>query len=530
MFKNKHLFLLLFFFALTGISSTSFTQTDGLIIQLQKDKSWKGVFSLEKINQTTPSLLSNQLNVYHLPSEDPEETKKWHQYLENHPAVLHLSYDQEVEFRIDPNDVHYERQWSLPRIQAPAVWDITRGGQTANGYEIVVAIIDSGFDIEHPDLAPNIWQSTADTPGDGLDNDQNGFVDDRTGWNFVNDKATYEADWHGQSVAGIIGAQGNNGLGVSGINWKVKLMLFSVRKVSHVIAAFNYILTQRKKYNESQGSEGSFVVAVNTSLGLNNAFCDSQPAWRDIYNVLGAEGVLSVASPPNSNIDVEVEGDIPTTCPSDFLLTTLRTDDEDQKHINSGYGTISIDLGAPGQNIYTTNLNDSYRNFSGTSASTPHLTGTIALLYSLPCPSLANLAQSDPASAALQIKTALLNGVDPISPLEAYTLTGGRLNIKNSADILMSSCESKEGAVSLLHIWPNPVEDYITISYQLESKQSGQLLIYNTLGQEVVRKNIIPTGEFTAQKRFPAPELSAGVYYMVLRTGKRMDVKGMVVR
>jgi subtilisin family serine protease len=526
--RNSFLFLIVvLLFAVTA--APSFSQPTGLIIQLEKGQSPNGLFPQEKSKSAALRLLSSALNIHYLPAGSAEEARRLHDYLEKNPAVQYVSYDQNIEFRLDPNDDRYDRQWSLPRIEAPAVWGLAQGGRTANGDEIVIAVIDSGFDIQHPDLAPNIWNNNGEIAGDNLDNDQNGLVDDLHGWDFVDETADLQVDWHGHSVAGIAGARGNNGIGVAGVSWEVKLMLFSVRRVSDVIGAFDYILDQRRKYNESRGQSGAFVVTVNTSLGLNNSFCDSQPSWRDIYDQLGAQGVLSVASPPNSNIDVDVEGDIPTTCPSDFLLTVLRTNEEDQKDPRSGYGTTSIDLGVPGNNIYTTDLNDGYHPFSGTSASSPHLSGAIALLYSLPCPTLADQALANPAVTALLIKSAVLNGVDLFDELEAYSVTGGRLNVKNSADILLENCEITEESVQLVNLWPNPADDFIRISYQLQATETGRLLIYNALGQEVWRDNVIPTGAILGEENFPVANLSPGIYFLVLKTGDQRAVRRFVV-
>lgn len=525
---NFFLFLIVvLIFSVTTVPS--FSQPTGLIIQLEKGQSPKSLFPQEKSKITALRSLSSTLNIHYLPAASAEEARQLYDYLAKSPAVQYVSYDQNIEFRLDPNDDRYDRQWSLPRIEAPAVWGITQGGRTANGDEIVIAVIDSGFDILHPDLAPNIWHNSGEVTGDQIDNDQNGFVDDLHGWDFVDETADLQVDWHGHSVAGIAGARGNNGIGVAGVSWDVKLMLFSVRRVSDVIGAFDYILDQRRKYNESQGAQGAFVVAVNTSLGLNNSFCDSQPSWRDIYDQLGAQGVLSVASPPNSNIDVDVEGDIPTTCPSDFLLTVLRTDEDDQKDTRSGYGTTSIDLGVPGNNIYTTDLNDGYHPFSGTSASSPHLSGAIALLYSLPCPSLADQALENPALAALLVKSAVLNGVDLFDNLKTYSVTGGRLNIKNSADILLENCSFEEESLALINLWPNPALDFIKLSYQMQSSGSGQLLIYNALGQEVLRNSVLPTGIAADQKDLSVVNLSPGIYFLVLTAGEKRMVRKFVV-
>ena len=113
-----------------------------------------------------------------------------------------------------PDDPNLASQWGLFTIGTEKVWELTKGGVSALGDTIVVAILDTGFDINHEDLKGNIWINKGEKPGDKLDNDQNGYIDDVSGWNFIHQNATHIADNHGSSVAGIIGAKGNNGKGI----------------------------------------------------------------------------------------------------------------------------------------------------------------------------------------------------------------------------------------------------------------------------------------------------------------------------
>ena len=514
----RNISLVFFIFLLSGQVCA---QEFDLILRLKEGYTPSQILPAEKKIARSSKRLSVHLNAYLLPLGTETEALQWSQRLRKHPAVLSVSLDQEIDFRRLPSDPQVERQWSLSKIQAPDAWDLSTGGLTANGKEIVVAIIDSGFDPQHPDLQTNIWRNTAEVLNDGLDNDQNGFIDDENGWNFTSDSPQHPNNIHGQSVTGIIGAVGNNGIGISGINWKVKMMLFSVRKVSHIIASFDYLLSQRKQFNSSQGKEGAFVVVVNTSLGLDFTFCDDQPAWRDMYALLGSAGILSTASPPNVNVDVDIQGDMPTTCPTDFLVTTLRTNQEDQKPANSGYGKKSIDMGAPGEAILTTVLNGGYSNFSGTSAATPHLTGAIAFLYSLPCLSIYAEAQQNPSALALKIKDAIMEGTDPIIGLDSLTRSGGRLNLKKSADILMNEC-SREGdkdQFEFQNLWPNPTGDALNIDYQLG--KTGKLIIVNALGQKIINFELFPTGALGGTREIQLPDLPAGIYFAILQVGNR---------
>ena len=268
-----------------------------------------------------------------------------------------------LEFRQTPNDPDYARQWGLEAIGMPDTWDLSTGGTTINGDTIVVAILDEGFDTSHPDLRDNVWVNPAEIPYDGIDNDNNGYIDDYQGWDFTTESTNLSKHFHGQSVAGIIGASGNNGLGVTGVNWNIKLMLFVTHFLDQAIEAYEYVIDQRAQYNQSNGQAGAFVVATNASFGRDRKFCEEEPIWGQMYDLMGAVGVLTGAGTANASWDVEVEGDVPTTCTSDYLLTVLNADQDRSVASGSAFGAISIDMGAPGVGSYSTQLQNSYGVF-----------------------------------------------------------------------------------------------------------------------------------------------------------------------
>jgi hypothetical protein len=181
------------------------------------------------------------------------------------------------------------------------------------------------------------------------------------------------------------------------------------------------------------------VVATNASWGRDNGFAEDAPVWCGLYDSLGVHGILSVGATANKNIDVDVDGDLPTTCPSDYLIAVTNIDRNDEKVAGAGYGVESIDLGAYGQEAYTT-TRSAYGVFNGTSSATPHVSGAIALLYAAPCPTLMAIAKSDPAGAALLIRDYILDQAVPNTSLEGITVTGGRLNIHASLQALMDNC------------------------------------------------------------------------------------------
>jgi subtilisin family serine protease len=412
------------------------------------------------------------------------------------PQVEYACFDISVEPRGDmPDDPNLESQWGLFTIGANKVWELTKGGVSALGDTIVVAILDTGFDINHEDLRNNIWTNKGEKHGDKIDNDQNGYVDDVNGWNFIHQQPAHVADNHGSSVAGIIGAQGNNGKGITGLNWHVKLMVFETRLVSDIIAAYDYIIDQRERFNRTKGKQGAFVVVTNASFGVNKIKCVDQPLWGEMYDRLGTAGILSVAGAANNPWNVDEVGDMPTTCQSNYLLTVLNTNARDERYAGSAYGPVSIDMGAPGQQSFSTRSNNEYGVFHGNSAAAPHLAGAVALLYSLPRQGLAEEAISNPAQTAMKIKNNLLSNVDKVSSLVSLTATGGRLNVFNSMVKLLEQYPEKKSEISnsQILVYPNPVIDEIYVEMAKPEAETAILSIYNVMGQQI-KQIFLPQG------------------------------------
>jgi subtilisin family serine protease len=450
-------------------------------------------------------------------------------HIRKHKSILQVQFDANTELRLEPNDLNYPEQWTFEKIDMPDAWELSTGGITINGDTIVIAILDSGFDITHPDLKDNVWYNHAEIPNDSIDNDNNGYIDDYVGWNFRDDSNEHGLSTHGHSVAGIIGARGNNNIGVTGINWHIKLMLLDTKTISSIIAAYEYIIDQRERYNASGGSEGAFVVSTNASWGIENQFCDEQPIIRDLYDVMGSYGILTAAATANSNYNVDLFGDFPSTCPSEYLLTVTNTVMNDEKYSNSAFGLTSVDMGVPGEDSYTLRLNDNYGNFGSNSAATPHLTGAIGLLYSLLCAEMATDALVHPEDIARQVRDALLNGVDPINALSAYTKTGGRLNVANSAELMLGSCMINIGPLSILEMNPNPTADLLKVFYQSPDFSEHIFWVHNSVGQLVFRDSFIPSMFNEKIYELDVTSFSAGVYTMSIQGSNRMVSKKFVV-
>lgn len=352
-----------------------------------------------------------------------------------------------------PNDLLFNNQWQYINpgggggtagvdLDIDDAWDVTTGGNTANGDTIVVAVIDNGLNPNHADWGDNLWRNHAEIPSNNIDDDGNGFVDDHYGWNTNTGDDNISGGTHGTSVAGIIGAQGNNGSGVTGVNWDVKMMIirndFNTTE-ANVLIAYGYILTQRRRYNQSGGTQGAYVVVSNASWGVDQGKPNDSPLWCGFYDTLGAAGILNVAATANQEWDVETEGDLPTTCTSDYLIGVTNVNRAGRRQFNSAFGGTSIDLGAFGEGVYTT-TNSGYGNFGGTSGASPHVAGAIALLHAGACSNFATYALVNPSGAALDLKRYILDGVVPINDLATTTVSGGYLNINNSLSLCLNDC------------------------------------------------------------------------------------------
>lgn len=450
--------------------------------------------------------------------------------LQEQTEVLAAQFDYPIEFRNEPNDPEYEKEWGLQRIDAPAVWKYTTGGLTARGDTIVVAILDDGFDIQHEDLNANIWQNRFEIANDGMDNDSNGFIDDVNGWSFANKSNIHSRASHGTAVAGIVGARGNNNIGVTGINWNVKIMTLSASSsVSSIIAAYEYVIEQRKRYNESNGKQGAFVVATNASFGIANRFCAQQPVWGMMYDLLGEVGVLTGAGTVNSSVNVEEVGDMPTSCTSDFIITCLNITQENNIGRNSGFGEVSIDLGAPGDNSYSTKAFNNYGSFNENSAAAPHLTGAMALLYSLKCPELAEDAINFPKQTALLIRNAIINGVQPLTALQNKTVTGGVLNILGSLEQLESKCEVKTGDLAIVKLYPNPATENVIIEYETPDFEAYTFKVFNALGQLMIQKKKTPPQFASKREEMDVQNWAAGFYVVIIEKGNQRVFQKFVV-
>ncbi len=329
-----------------------------------------------------------------------------------------------------PNDPRYGELYGLHNtgqsggsadadIDAPEAWQVSTGSR-----DVIVGVVDTGIDYTHPDLAANIWVNPGEIAGNGIDDDGNGFVDDVHGYDFVNnDGDPFDDNGHGTHVAGTIGGVGNNGIGVTGVNWEVSLMGLKFLSdsgsgsTSDAIQAINYATMMRTQYGQN-------IRVTNNSWGGGG----SSDAMRQAIEAGAAADILFVAAAGNEGSDNDANPQYPASYLSEAVVSVAATNRNDALAGFSNYGATSVDLAAPGAGIVSTVPGGGYASYSGTSMATPHVAGAAALALAV-----------DPSLSVADLKTALLSTVDGVSGLTGKLLTGGRLN----AGTLLASLSSE---------------------------------------------------------------------------------------
>lgn len=344
-----------------------------------------------------------------------------------------------------PNDTLYgdASNWGFSRISAPSAWDTGTGTDTT-----IVSVLDSGVDYNNVDLAANMWRNPNEIPGDGRDNDNNGYIDDIFGINALNGSSDpMDTFGHGTVVAGLIGAVGNNARGLAGVNWTVRIMAVRVMDdngnvpISAELTGIQYVL-QQKLFGQN-------IAVVNCSFGRYGFTAQEFSA----LDQLAKTGINIVAAAGNDSNDNDSRPFYPANYDIVGLISVAATDQNDDLAWFSNFGARTVDLAAPGVDILSTRsthprvstslyqqytdrnytIADNYRPLNeapidGTSSSAAFVSGAVALLKSLKL-----------GSSTQQIKDAILNGVDKVPSLTGRVLTGGRLNLKKSVDLILTT-------------------------------------------------------------------------------------------
>ncbi|MGB9178452.1 MAG: S8 family peptidase, partial [Pyrinomonadaceae bacterium] len=336
----------------------------------------------------------------------PEQTDAAIDALKERADVLYAEPVYLVHTDATPNDTRYTDLWALRNtgqsgglagadIDAEQAWNTTTGSSS-----VVVGVIDEGIYITHEDLQANIWTNPGEVANNGVDDDGNGFIDDVNGWDFANnDKTVYDGpssigpgvnpafvvDAHATHVAGTIGAVGNNGKGVAGVNWNVKIMSLKfigsngLGSIDDEIIAFYYARQMRQMWESSGHTRGANLRVLNNSYG-GSPFSQ---ATYDAISALNDAGILFVAAAGNTDdglIDNDTDPHYPSSYDLPNVISVAATDRNDGLAFFSHYGANSVHIAAPGRDILSTTPVNTYSLNSGTSMATPQVTGAAALL------------------------------------------------------------------------------------------------------------------------------------------------------
>lgn len=352
--------------------------------------------------------------------------------LKGHPAIEYVEPNYIRGYRAEPNDPHFNQQWGLQNT-GQLIENYFQGIDGANidflaaqkllrpsEDEIIVAVADSGFKIDHPDLANQIWQNPNEIPGNGIDDDKNDYVDDINGYAFGKDSAQIDDETgHGTHVAGIIVAEANNGIGISGAFDQAKLLPLSLEDLDGgftdaiMIAAIQYTIALK--------NSGANIVVFNYSAESG----DSQ-AVKDAIQGLNDVGIVFCAA--TSNRARDVDHDLFRSYPDSFevpnIIAVASSNNTHGLASQSSYGLTRVDLAAPGQPVYSTTITpEGYGFMSGTSQATPYVSAAVALA-----------ARNYPNDTVEQRIRRILDNVEPVAVLSDKVASGGILNFLNIVD------------------------------------------------------------------------------------------------
>ncbi|MFH0966733.1 MAG: S8 family serine peptidase [Methanobacteriota archaeon] len=311
-----------------------------------------------------------------------------------------------------PNDPDFPLLWGLKNtgqapfygtsgsdIKATEAWGVTTG---TSG--IVIAVVDTGVEYTHPDLAANIWKNPGEIPNNGIDDDRNGYIDDVNGWNFVSkNNNPMDDNGHGTHCAGTIAAVGNNNIGVTGICWNAKIM------------PLKFLSSSGNGYVSDAISAILYANRMGASV-ISNSWGGTQYT-QALKDAIDASPAVIVCASGNSGVNTDSSPQYPSAYTSNNIISVAATDYRDNLAGFSNYGVSSVDLGAPGVTIRSTYKNGQYQYLSGTSMATPYVSGVAALLKT-----------ANPGMSNLQIKSRILGTVDQLASLIGKVNSGGRLN------------------------------------------------------------------------------------------------------
>ena len=370
-------------------------------------------------------------------------------------------------------------------IDAFAAWDL------ATGAGVVVAVIDTGVDVTHPDLAPNLWRNPGEIAGNGVDDDGNGYIDDVNGYDFVNrDSNPNDLDSHGTHVAGSVAAQADDDFGVPGVAFDANVMCLK--------------FLERNRGGYSSMAAEAINYAVNNGAHIINASWGGPGQSSAIRNAIAyarSRGVLFVTAAGNEGSNNDTYGNYPSNYALDNIISVAASDRRDGLASFSNYGSNQVDLAAPGVDIVSTVPGETWGYMDGTSMASPYVAGAAALLKSVA-----------PSMTVQELRLTLLSSVDPLAAGAGGVATGGRLNARAALDLVIG--EDGEGAEEEpppSEEEPPPLADWKFVAFPIESPHpysdnfSGQIQI------------VAPEGATELKLHFDRIDVEANYDFVVVR-------------
>ena len=517
-----------------GIATTGYGSIDMLNQQY-------GVTSLEEVFKTAKKPVVRELfdfsNIYILKLPEDADVLWAVEAYQNDPNVEYAEPNYIYHTCIIPNDQYLDLQWALNQasdhdIDAPEAWDIETGDAS-----IVIAIIDTGVDWDHPDLAANVWNNT-DEIVNGSDTDGNGYIDDIRGWDFAyeyNNPMDYHG--HGTHCAGIAGAVTNNSIGIAGVCWNCTIM--PVKGLNNVGSGSASDLSNAIRYAADNGADvismswGSYDYSGMISNALNYA-----------YN----NGVVLVAGAGNDGISNKFY-----PAGRDNVIAVSATNSNDAEASFSNYGSW-VDVAAPGVSIYSTICNDTYGNKSGTSMSCPHVAGLVGLLLSKNS-SLTQMevrtilrSTTDSVTSGRYIGLGRINAhraiqVDSTTIANFYYIEdidiAGEKNRSKIIKVVVPPAQPIPKEFRLLQNFPNPFNPDTWLPYELAADAPVSIHIYNLQGQLVRQLNpgkqeagYYVTKDKAAYwdgRNADDEKVASGIYWYTLQAGEFNAIRRMVI-